>query len=101
MVEIVTAPDHSISSALALHSGFAQFSPEQLEAIAPRFTRQTKAMGEPLLIADQLPTSLYLLQSGQLRQLVDHPSQPGSLLTLESQGADSGPAILVCWFRRG
>ena len=82
MVEIVTAPDHSISSALALHSGFAQFSPEQREAIAPRFTRQTKAMGEPLLIADQLPTSLYLLQSGQLRQLVDHPNQPGSLLTL-------------------
>ena len=82
MVEVSTADHEAIRSALSQFEGFAQCSPEQLDAIAPRFQRLTKGMGEPLLIADQLPSSLYLLQSGQLRQLVDNPAYAGSSLTL-------------------
>ncbi len=50
-------------------------------------------MGEQLLFADQLPPTLYFLQTGQLRQLVDHPSQPGRSLTL----ALLDPPYLAGW----
>ncbi|MCP9854171.1 peptidase domain-containing ABC transporter [Synechococcus sp. HJ21-Hayes] len=82
MVDTASGPDQAISSALARWECFSQFHPGQLDAIASRFCLQTKAMGEPLLIADAIPSTLYLLLSGQLRQLVNHASQPGRSLTL-------------------
>lgn len=67
---------------LAALPAFTLFPPEQLAQLAPRFALRSQPMGEPLLLADGLPSSLFLLQSGELRQLVQHPSQPGRSLTL-------------------
>ncbi|MEB3355096.1 MAG: hypothetical protein VKM34_12835, partial [Cyanobacteriota bacterium] len=78
---------------LAALPGFAQLPPELLAAIAPRFVLQQQSMGEPLLLPDGLPATLFLLLSGELRQLVNHPSQPGRSLTL----ALHAPPFIAGW----
>ena len=62
--------------------GFAELLPEQLAVISAKFSVQQQPMGEALLHADAMPSMLFLLQSGELRQLVNHPSEPGRSLTL-------------------
>ncbi len=62
--------------------GFAELPGEALQAAVSHFTVQHQPMGEPLLVADGVPHTLYLLLSGQLRQLVPHPSQANRSLTL-------------------
>ena len=62
--------------------GFAELQPEQLAVISTKFSVQQQPMGEALLHADAMPSMLFLLQSGELRQLVNHPSEPGRSLTL-------------------
>jgi CRP-like cAMP-binding protein len=73
---------HPSVEQLAALPAFTLFPPEQLAQLAPRFALRSQPMGEPLLLADGLPATLFLLQSGELRQLVQHPSQPGRSLTL-------------------
>ena len=50
-------------------------------------------MGEVLVDNNILPTTLHILCTGQLRQLVDHPDQPGRPLTI----AIHSPPFIAGW----
>lgn len=84
---------HPTPQQLAALPGFAALLPEQLAGLTEAFRFQQQPMGEPLLHADALPSTLFFLQSGELRQLVNHPSQPGRSLTL----ALHAPPFLAGW----
>ena len=78
---------------LASLQAFALLPPEQLAALAPSFQLRQQAMGEPLLVPDGLPGTLFLLLSGELRQLAHLPEQPERVFTI----ALHAPPFIAGW----
>jgi subfamily B ATP-binding cassette protein HlyB/CyaB len=78
---------------LAALQGFNQLKPALIREIIACSAVSTLAMGEPLLLRDVLPATLFVLLEGELRQLVNHPTQPGRSLTI----ALHAPPFIAGW----
>jgi len=83
----------SASQQLLALQGFHQLNPELIREIVGSSELSTLAMGEPLLLPDALPVTLYVLLDGELRQLVNNSGQPGRSLTI----ALHAPPFIAGW----
>jgi subfamily B ATP-binding cassette protein HlyB/CyaB len=70
VAESSTSSDQRVSVALAQLPDLGKLSPEQRKELLPLFEFVERSMGEPVFMAEVMPTSLSVLIQGELRQLV-------------------------------